>query len=211
MPALPPVVDPEERDFQRLYGPWSPLAPAGVAVLLAGWERPWWIAGGWAIEAFTGQPRGHEDVDVAYLRSDTASLRAHLHPAYHLWAAGSGSLRPLGGDDELPGWADQAWVREHAWSPWLVDMLATPERHGRWVFRRDPSVTVAWGEVGWADAGGLSYLRPELVLAYKAKLDRPKDRADLAATLPRLDVTARTWLRNTVTRAHAGHPWLDLL
>ena len=62
----------EDEEFFRWYGPWEPLDPDGVAVLMAGFDRPWWIVGGWSIEAFTGVPREHEDVDLTLLACDLA-------------------------------------------------------------------------------------------------------------------------------------------
>jgi hypothetical protein len=56
---------PEELAFQRLYGPWRPASRAQAKELFDEFGRPWWIAGGWAIEAFTGVSRHHEDIDVA--------------------------------------------------------------------------------------------------------------------------------------------------
>ncbi len=70
----------EEDAFLRLYGPWAPLAPTEVAELLAGFDRPWWIVGGWAVDAATGLPREHEDVDVSMLGRDVPALHAHLAP-----------------------------------------------------------------------------------------------------------------------------------
>lgn len=66
-------------------------------------------------------------------------------------------------------------------------------------------------EVTWVGPDGLRYLNPEVVLAYKAKLDRPKDRADLDTVLSRLDAAAREWLRATVERLHPRHAWLPLI
>ena len=36
--------------MQPSLGRWDPLTPAGVAEVLSGFDRPWWIAGGWAID-----------------------------------------------------------------------------------------------------------------------------------------------------------------
>ena len=33
-------------------------------------DAPWWIVGGWAIDAFTGRPREHHDIDVGFFRAD---------------------------------------------------------------------------------------------------------------------------------------------
>ena len=36
----------DDAAFERWYGPWTPLTPAGVAELLAGVKATWWIVGG---------------------------------------------------------------------------------------------------------------------------------------------------------------------
>ena len=66
--------DPEDAEFYRWYGAWQPLDPAGVAALMAGFDRPWWLVGGWSIEAFTGVAREHEDVDLSILRVRRAGV-----------------------------------------------------------------------------------------------------------------------------------------
>ena len=63
-------MDDEDREFYRWYGPWDSLTPHEVARLLTGLAAPWWIVGGWAIEAFTGRSRAHEDIDVAFFKAD---------------------------------------------------------------------------------------------------------------------------------------------
>ena len=60
-------------------GEWIPLDPVEVRRVFAGYDRPWWIAGGWAIDMFLGRKtREHGDVDVALLRSDWAAVQQHL-------------------------------------------------------------------------------------------------------------------------------------
>ena len=70
MNVTDPHVDPEDAEFYRWYGAWQPLDPPGVAALMAGFDRPWWLVGGWSIEAFTGVAREHEDVDLSILACD---------------------------------------------------------------------------------------------------------------------------------------------
>ena len=38
--------------------------------------RHWWVVGGWAIEAFTGVARRHEDIDLVIWARDLPLLRA---------------------------------------------------------------------------------------------------------------------------------------
>ena len=126
-------------------GPWGPSTPSDASSLFES-PRPWWISGGWAIEAFTGVMRPHKDVDGTIFRRDLGALREHFRGRLDVWAAGSGTLRPL--DDQRPR-----------------------VRAGR----------------------------------------RPVDDDDLAATLPLLEPSARTWLRAYLAASEPGHPWLRVL
>jgi hypothetical protein len=203
-------VDAEEREFQRLYGAWAPTTPAGAATLLDGFAGPWWISGGWAIAAFTGASRPHRDLDVTVFRRDVPSLRRHAAGRFHLWAVGSGALRPL--DDErprLPRWAGQLWAREHATAPWLLDVLLNPGGPRRWVFKRDRSISLPLEEATWVAEDGIRYLRPELVLAHKLRLARPVDDDDLEAALRLLDADALTWFRDVLVRLDPEHRWRE--
>ncbi len=200
----------DDDEFERLYGPLARLRPDAVAGLLDGMDAPWWIVGGWAIEAFTGERRDHDDVDVCILECDAPSLIAHFLGTHHVWVTGGGTLRPvLSATQRLPRWMHQIWVRENATEPWLLDVIVTPDRDGRWVFRRDPAVVLDLERVTWIAGDGLLYQRPEIILAFKAALNRPKDRSDLEAALPRLDVASRSWLADTIDRIHPSHPWLE--
>ncbi len=44
----------------------SPRAPASPG--------PWWIGGGWALEAFTGLSRPHDDLDVCVSSTDVPEV-----------------------------------------------------------------------------------------------------------------------------------------
>lgn len=57
--------------------PFQPVLE--VASLLRNFKRPWFIAGGWAIDLFFGRvTRNHDDVDVAIFRGDQRELQAYL-------------------------------------------------------------------------------------------------------------------------------------
>lgn len=64
----------EEDEFQALYGRWAPMTPSEFAREMAGFDRPWWLVGGWAIEAATGLRREHEDLDVSLLVRDVPAF-----------------------------------------------------------------------------------------------------------------------------------------
>ncbi len=202
-------LDTEELAFQRLYGPWRPAWPDQARELFADFPGEWWIAGGWSIEVFTGVERPHEDIDVSLWRKDVGRLRSTLDGRYDLWSNASGRLLPLTAKrPELPDDAEQIWLRRHALAPWEYDLVINPDRDGRWVFRRDPSMDFALDEITWIAPDGLRYITPEMTLAYKARHSRPKDEQDLAATLPLLTPTRRTWLADMIHHLHPDHPWL---
>ena len=199
----------DDARWDRWYGRWEPLDPAGLAVFMAGFPRPWWIVGGWSIEAFTGVPREHEDVDLSILACDVAALRTHVGDAWNLWSNHGGTLRPL--DDRHPevlSVESQIWVRRSALDPWIIDLPITPDRDGLWTSKRDPAHVVPVAEATWVHSDGLRYLLPEIALLYKAALHRPKDDRDLAVTWPLLADDPRQWLREAVARLYPDHPWL---
>jgi len=202
----------DDEEFYRWYGRWQPLDPPGLAALMSGFERPWWIVGGWAVEAFTGVPREHEDIDLSILACDVAAFRAHLGEGWTPWSNDGGTLRPL--SNRFPEVLDvesQIWLRRSAHEPWVVDLPITPDRDGLWTNKRDPGQALPVEEVTWIAADGIRYLRPEIVLLYKAALHRPKDDGDLATVWPRLDTRSRSWLRESVGRLYPDHPWLTEL
>ena len=60
----------EEIACGRLYGEWDAPDPAGLAVFMADYPGEWWVVGGWAIDAFTGVARPHDE---------PVALVAHYH------------------------------------------------------------------------------------------------------------------------------------
>jgi hypothetical protein len=202
----------EDEEFFRWYGDWAPLDPDGLAAFMAGFERPWWIVGGWSIEAFTGAPREHEDVDLSILACDLTAFREHVGEEWNLWSNHGGTLRPF--NDRHPEVLDvqsQVWVRRSAADPWVIDLPITPDRDGLWTSKRDPDHVAPLDDVTWVADDGIRYLRPEIALLYKAVLHRPKDDRDLAVTWPLLGAEQQAWLRDAVRRSYPGHAWVELM
>jgi hypothetical protein len=184
-------------EFQSLYGRWDPLEPAQVAELFSAAAVRWWIAGGRAARV-GAQARHHEDTDIEVRIDDLGALRKQLSD-WDLWEAHDGTLRPLLPGDSLAEGREQLWARRDAQQPWQMDLLLD-RSEDEWAFKRDPRIRVPWSRA-LHTVDGIPYLRPELALLHKAHLDRPKDRADLAAA--RLDHDARAWLADTL--GHLGH------
>ena len=145
---------------------------------MAGFDRPWWLVGGWSIEAFTGVAREHEDVDLSILACDVPAFRAHLGDAWTPWSNDGGTLRPL--SDRFPEPFDaesQIWLRRDAASPWEVDLPLTPDRDGLWTNKR------------WAVARGARRGRH---LGGRRRDPLPAARRSRCTSRPRLQTARRT-------------------
>lgn len=213
-----PISDLGSAELVRLYGPWAGRRPADAVDLFSGYAGRWWVAGGWAIEAFTGVVRRHSDLDLEVPRAELALLRRHLAGHFDVWTAADGALRPLlPGDDPsgaadalLPAGCGQVWVRAAGHEPWEYDILLAPGGADRWEFKRDSRITRPIEDVVWRQHG-VPYLRPEFQLLLKAKGLRPKDQQDFDAARPLLSPAAAGWLRESLATSHPEHPWLTAL
>jgi hypothetical protein len=80
--------------------------------------------------------------------------------------------------------------------PWRFEFLIDRQSTAKeWVYTGDARVRLPWPRAAHR-VGGVEYLRPEVALLFKAKNDRPKDRADLQAA--RLNPAGRRWLADTL-------------
>ncbi|MGO1975278.1 MAG: nucleotidyltransferase domain-containing protein [Propionibacteriaceae bacterium] len=204
----PPSARPLSLDeLFRWYGDWAPLDPTTIAEFMAGFDRPWWIIGGWSLEAFTGIHREHEDMDISILSSDAEAFRLFLGDHWTPWNVDEGWLRPFDHRFSEIRPDSQLWIRRDSRSPWVLDVPFTPDTDGRWTNKRNPGHTEDLTDVTWVAPDGLRYARPEVTLMFKAAQAREKDRRDAEITLPLLDDPARAWLRETITRMNPDHAW----
>ena len=176
---------------------------------MTGITAPWWVVGGWAIEAFTGVQREHEDIDVAFLREDLPRMLDHLAPTHCVWTNLKGTIRPLRKPDDLLEGSRQLWVRPDAQHPWVMDLAMTPHEGDTWLAPRDHRIRRPLADATFTGPDGVRYLRPELVLFMKALFARPKDEGDLEASLPRMTADGRASLREAIELVHPGHRWLE--
>lgn len=201
----------EQDDLVRLYGPWQVRTPHDALELLTDYTGPWWIAGGWAIEAFTGIPRPHGDLDLSIPRADVAALHAHLTGRFDLWQADNGTLRPMvQPDEELPDSCGNLWLRPSGADPWEYDVILMSSDSAVWTYKRDPRVQLPAADILWT-CEGVTYLRPEVQLLHKAPGLRAKDQADFDSCRRLLPADRRDWLRTALAIAHPGHAWLGSL
>ena len=188
---------------------WRRVDPHEAARLMRGYERPWWIGGGWALDLFLGrETREHGDIDVVVFRGDQERARLHFD-GWDLRAAHEGALTPWRGERlELP--VHTIWARPSVDALWELELFLMESDGERWQFRRDPRVTLPVGRIG-LEREGIPYVAPEVALLYKAKQPRAHDEADFDAVAPHLPAERREWLAQALRRQDARHPWLRRL
>jgi hypothetical protein len=80
-----------------------------------------------------------------------------------------------------------------------------------WVYKRNPAIAVPRGDIVATTPNGIRDLKPAAALLFKAKYQRPKDEADFANALPKLQRSERTWLKDCLELCHPGNGWADRL
>jgi hypothetical protein len=190
---------------------WHPWSPRELADRLAGVTAPWCITGGWALDLWHGrETRPHEDLELAVPRSQWFAIRGAFD-ACELFTAGDGELVHLPRGAQPPPHRHQTWVLDPIAREWRTDIFLEPGDISTWVYRRDEALVLPRSEAVAHTTDGIPYLRPELVLLFKAKAARPKDELDFAAALPSLGTDIRRKLLVWLERFHPGHNWIARL
>jgi len=197
----------EHEEIVRLYGPWKRRTPAEAADLLADYPGRWWVAGGWALDAFSGTTRPHADLDLGIPRIDVQRFVQFVGVSLDVWAA-AGSLTPLSRRGFVVA-RDCAnlWLRAGGADPWEYDILLDDVHDGRWIYKRLTHISRSLDDCVWSREG-ITYLRPEIQLLLKAKHARPKDTVDLERCLPHLDGPSLHWLAQCLREENQRHPWI---
>jgi Aminoglycoside-2''-adenylyltransferase len=191
---------------------WKPWAPDECARVLAGYDKPWCVVGGWALDLSVGrETRFHEDLEIAIPRDDFPAIRAHLEGAgYILHEVGDGEVRRLDADTQRNPLKHQNWVLDPNADAWRVDVMLEPGDGETWVFRRDERIRAPRAAmIGARD--GVPHLKAHGALLYKAKGQRPKDETDFAVAAPLIAREERAWLIEALSLVHAGHAWIAAL
>jgi uncharacterized protein (DUF952 family) len=183
---------------------------------MATFDRPWWIAGGWALDIFLGRKtRPHADLEISIMASDLRALFDHLQGWDLRLAAPEGSF-PRWDGRPLVGPYHQVWARrgpgsastpeEFGDDPTMLDFLVEAGDGELWRYRRHDHVSRPVTEFGDI-RDGVPFVRPEVALLFKAKQTRFKDQRDFERVFPRLDVDARKWLLWALRAVHPRHHW----
>jgi hypothetical protein len=179
-----------------------------AAEVMRAFPAPWCVAGGWALDLFLGrQTRAHTDVDLAIFRADQHALQRHLS-AWKLLKVEDGRLSPWAAGEriDLPVHEIHA-MRGHG-EPGALEILLNERDGDRWVYRRDPAVTLPVARLILRGMGGVPALCPEVVLLYKCKAPRDVDEEDFQRMRPHLNGERRAWLAAALATSGPGHRWI---
>ena len=201
--------DTDEGDLLDGNPPWDPWTPGEVAGRLAGASLRWYVVAGWAIDLFLGRvTRAHEDIEIGIPAGSFPVVREALGD-FEFDVVGSGRRWPL----DSPAFAEhfQTWVRSPATGQYHLDVFRDPHEGETWLCRRNTSIRVPYHELVLIDRNSIPFMSPEIVLLFKAKYNRDKDRADLNLVLPLLESSQLCWLSEKLEMLHPGHPWLEKL
>ena len=92
-----------------------------------------------------------------------------------------------------------------------VDVFRDPHEGDTWICRHEKRITLPYSELRRTTPEGIPFSAPEVVLLFKAKHDRDKDRADLTACLPLMSEAETAWLAESISLVYPDHPWLESL
>jgi 2-amino-4-hydroxy-6-hydroxymethyldihydropteridine diphosphokinase len=200
------------RKAPGLWGEWDlSLRPVDTLKWFEGWDGPWAIGGGWAIELFVGRPvREHHDLDIAAARSDAERLHEQL-AAWDLFFPSKREFIPWHAGEPLPDDQHQLWCRRRSDNVWTHEILFEDIRDGVLHCRRDSSITLLLAEAIGRTNDDVPYVSPHLQLIYKAKNLTQRDQRDFAAAAPLMSAEQRAYVASYLRRRHPSHPWLALL
>lgn len=210
-----------ESERREKLDQWSEPDIDAVSAALSVVDKPWWIAGGVALDLFANRAiRSHHDVDVVIFAADATSFRRGLanwdiHAAIGWTGQPRESQRVLRrwpASDPLPKDTGAFWCRPSPNQPWCFELLVNPGSSDRWHFKRDARISRPVSEVSMS-RNGLPFLAPEIVLLHKATSATitEQDTSDLLAVVDSMTLGQRSWLSKTISRISHGHPWLKHL
>lgn len=182
--------------------------PERVHQLLQNYNKPWFIAGGWAIDLFLGkETRKHGDIEIAVYRKDQISITSYLQD-WNFQKVVKG---------EFQHWKDEYLdlpiheIHGVSETGTRIEILLNESNEDEWIFRREPSITRQLTRMKQVSELGIPYLSPEIVLLYKAKSPRHKDEEDFMRVNKLLRVESRCWLKKALEVHIPDHHWITEL
>lgn len=165
------------------------------------------IAGGWAIDLFIGkETRIHSDIEIAIPRNEQLLLKKYLRE-YELKYVNNGVFFDWRNQFlELPIHEIHGTYKKQK-----IEILLNEIDNNNWIYRRINGVELTVDKLLKYSKDNIPYLCPEVVLLYKAKINKEKDKLDLKNTILKLDLASKNWLINAIQKEDKNHKWLSLI
>lgn len=178
-----------------------------VTSVMTDFNKPWFIAGGWAIDLFMGrETRQHQDIEIALFRKDQFSLKEYLKE-WDFKKVIKGEFYSWDNEFlELPIHEIHACLNGNR-----LEVLLNESTEEDWKFRRDMRISYPFQKVWSYSDTGIPYLNAEIVLLYKVKNTRKKDHQDFMLIKDHLEENKKKWLRNAIQLHEPKHKWIELL
>jgi len=199
---------------------------ARIAAVMAGYPAPWSLCGGWAVDAWLGRvSRDHGDIDISVFVQDQGMLFEHLR-GWQLLAHDE-AWEPGGGDAWWDGSRRLGFPAHiHARPPersgaipkdgiatsedgFFLDIQIDDRAGDEWILHRDPQISRPLHHAAQASPWAVPVASPDVLLFFKSRDLRRRDKADFEALLPLLMEEQRAWLRESISKL--GHPWVTRL
>jgi len=163
-----------------------------VNELMTGFNKQWFIAGGWAIDLFIGsQTRQHKDLEIAIARKDQIDLKNYLID-WEINKVTKGALSKW--QDEFLELPIHEIHGRYSQLIENIEVLLNEIEDNKWKFRRDKSIFCELESLWSYSKQGIPFLNPEIVLLYKVSNTREKDQQDFMNVRKYLDDSKKLWL-----------------
>jgi len=195
--------------------------PKRAMQIMSGYNKPWYVAGGWALDLYIGRERRpHYDLDIATYREDQLTLQQHF-AGHHLQ-----KYTGPDGAEYLETWAPgellvlpdfQIVLEKNEEGYAAVELLLNESQGDEWIWRKNQEVRYPKAQAGITSSEGIPFLSPEIVLLFKSQhvwggnVNELKDQRDFAELLDILEFERRTWLKTTLETHYPDHKWISQL
>jgi hypothetical protein len=182
--------------------------------LFAAYPKPFWVAGGWAIDLFTGTThRAHSDLDILVLARDLPDLAATFtHHQLIVEDAATGQHHDWDPDQPLQPGPHTLIFPDSTGAGCPVQILLAATDGDHWVYHRGSGrIRRPLTDIILTTTDGLRVLAPEIVLLFKSRSLRDKDHHDFNAAVDHLGPHRARWLHDHIKPWRPDHPWLPAL
>jgi len=191
---------------------------------MSAFRAPWALCGGWAVDAWLGrETRDHADVDIIVFHDDRLAFFEHMagwQMIAHDTTVSGNTAEPWNGRPlVLPA---HIHARSVDGQSGLPDRLDDPGGQGfsldvqvnecsgdDWILWDGPRISLPLGNGVQQSPWGLPTVVPEVLLFFKARDLRRRDKLDFLALRAHLSERQSSWLREAISLL--GHPWLSEL